>query len=459
VSPAAGDALTVLFMPESAYGPTNQCIGLGKVLLDRGHTVVFAAERSWDGKLAPYGFVEDLVDLAPPPDQPDPDAGSDTQEAAGQFWIDFINETAPEFAKPTREQLATFVQPTYQALIDGARFCEPQLRSILARHRPDVVVEDNVVSFPALMTGDAAFVRIVSCNPLEIRGEGIPPVFSGYPAGDASGWADFLDEFDRTHEQTWKEFSAWCQEQGAPALPPREFMHTSSSANLYVYPRELDYTDTRSLDGTWHRIDSSVRETDEQYVVPAELAERPDDSGLIYLSLGSLGGADVGLMQRLIDVLGTSRHRVIVSMGPRADELRLASNMTGAATLPQTTVMPQVDLVITHGGNNTTTEAMHFGKPMVVLPLFWDQYDNAQRVHELGYGVRLATYSFTDRELLDAVDRLLADTALRHRMATIGADIRARDGLRKGAEIIERVGLARRAARAAGAAGDGAFPR
>src|ERR1700755_490724 len=165
-------------MPESAYGPTNQCIGLGKVLLDKGHRVVFAAEASWTGRLAPFGFVEDLVDLA----EPDPDAGND---AAGQFWIDFINETAPEFAKPTREQLGTFIQPTYQALIDGARYCEPQLREIIARHRPDVVVEDNVVSFPALMTSDAAFVRIVSCNPLEIRGAGVPPVFSGYPADDS----------------------------------------------------------------------------------------------------------------------------------------------------------------------------------------------------------------------------------------------------------------------------------
>jgi MGT family glycosyltransferase len=424
-------------MPESAYGPTNQCIGLGKVLLDKGHRVVFAAERSWAGRLAPYGFVEDLVDLA----APDPDAG---EEAAGQFWIDFINQTAPEFAKPTREQLATFVQPTYQALIDGAMYCEPQLRDIIARQRPDVIVEDNVVSFPALITADGAFVRIVSCNPLEIRGEGVPPVFSGYPADDRSEWAGFLEEFDHTHAATWNAFNEWCQAQGAPALPPRDFIHTSPHANLYVYPRELDYTDSRPLDDTWHRIDSSVRETDEEYVVPAEVARESapaDDSGLIYLSLGSLGSADIGLMQRLIDLLGKTRHRVIVSMGPRADELRLADNMVGAATLPQTTLMPQVDLVITHGGNNTTTEAMHNGLPMIVLPLFWDQYDNAQRVHELGFGVRLPTYSFADGELTDAVDRLLADTVLRERMAAIGADIRARDGLRRGAEIIERVGL------------------
>src|SRR5215204_1749207 len=188
-------SLTVLFLPESAHGPTNQCIGLGKVLLDRGHRVVFAAERSWEGKLAPLGFVEALVDLAPVDPDTDPGAG---EEAAGQFWIDFINETSPEFRKPTVEQLSSFVQPTYQALIDGAMHAEPQLKAIIAEHRPDVLVEDNVVAFPALVTSGAPFVRIVSCNPLEVRGDAVPPVFSGYPAADPSEWAPFLAEFDRT---------------------------------------------------------------------------------------------------------------------------------------------------------------------------------------------------------------------------------------------------------------------
>src|SRR5262249_26063620 len=159
------EPLTVLFMPESAYGPTNNCIGIGNVLRGRGHRVVFAAEASWAGRLEPMGFVEDLVDLAPPP-EPDPDAPA---QDAGQFWKDFIRDTAPEFRKPTIDQLATFMQPTWQALIDGAKYCEPHLREILARQAPDVIVEDNVVAFPALQTACKALVRIVSCQPLEIR--------------------------------------------------------------------------------------------------------------------------------------------------------------------------------------------------------------------------------------------------------------------------------------------------
>ncbi|ULN46442.1 glycosyl transferase [Mycolicibacterium goodii] len=430
--------LTIMFWPESAYGPTNQCIGLAAVLRERGHTIVFAAESSWAGKLAPYGFIEELVDLA------EPAAGAEDEDP-GKFWADFIAETAPEFRKPTVEQLETFIQPTYQALIDGAKYCEPRLRQIIETHRPDVIVEDNVVLFPALATAGVPFVRIVSCSPLEITGPQVPPPFSGLPSADDSEWASYRAEFDRTHRAMWTDFDEWVRAQGAEPLPDLEFMPRANAANLYVYPAEADYTQTRPLDGTWIRMDSSVRETDEDYTVPDQLADRGDECGLVYLSLGSLGGADVELMQRLVDVLGKTRHRFIVSKGPQADRITLADNMVGAQMLPQTKVIPQVDLVISHGGNNTVTETLHFGKPLIVLPLFWDQYENAQRIDELGFGIRLDTYRFTDTELTDAVDRLLADTELRAKLDGIGAAIRSRDGLRVGADAIERVGLEQRA--------------
>ena len=429
------EQLTVLFLPESAYGPTNQCIGLGSLLVERGHRVVFASESSWAGKLEALGFVERLVDLA----APDPDADPDAD--AGQFWTDFIAETAPEFRKSTTEQLETFIKPTYQALIDGAMYCEPTLRRIIAEEQPDVIVEDNVVLFPALVTSGAPFVRIVSCNPLEVPGDGVAPGLSGLPQDDPGSWEQFRTEFEKTHREMWEAFNAWCVEQGADPLPDMEFMPRDNAANIYVFPEEADYVAERPLDASWHRIDSSVRLTDEAYELPPAVADRPEGSALVYLSLGSLGGADVELMQRLVDVLATSPHRFIVSKGPQADKITLAPNMVGEQTLPQTNVIPQVDLVITHGGNNTTTESLHFGKPMVLLPLFWDQYDNAQRMHELGFGVRLSTYAFTDDELHGAVERLLADTDLRARLDEIGRNIRARDGLTRGADIIERVGL------------------
>jgi UDP:flavonoid glycosyltransferase YjiC (YdhE family) len=149
----------------------------------------------------------------------------------------------------------------------------------------------------------------------------------------------------------------------------------------------------------------------------------------------------VALMQRVIGCLAATPYRYLVSMGPLHQEIELAPNMAGAEFLPQTSILPLCQLVITHGGNNTVTECLHYGKPMVVLPLFWDQYDNAQRMDELGLGVRLDTYNFTDAQLHSALKRLLTDDALHGRLAAAAATIQARDGLDKAAGLIEQAAL------------------
>jgi MGT family glycosyltransferase len=215
-----------------------------------------------------------------------------------------------------------------------------------------------------------------------------------------------------------------------------------------VFPEVADYARSRPLAPSWRRLDSSVRETEEPFELPEAL--RDGEGSLVYLSLGSLGSADVDLMKRLVEVLASTPHRYVVSKGPRAEEIELPDTMWGEARVPQTSIIPLVDLVITHGGNNSTTEALHFGKPMIVLPLFWDQYDNAQRVHELGDGERLDTYGFEDRDLPEAIERVLSDARLRERMASEGAEIRRRDGKTRAADLIEALGLRGRSRRRAG---------
>jgi MGT family glycosyltransferase len=360
----------------------------------------------------------------------------EVEEAPGQFWKDFIRETAPVFRTPTIEQLETFIAPTMQALIDGARYADGRLREIFDELSPDAIVQDNVCAFPALPACGRPWVRIVSCNPAEIRDVDVPPLFSGYPVADRSGWDDYWAEFARTHADMHASFSEFCRERGAPALPAGEFMHVSPDANLYLYPSAVDYARATPLDG-WTNLQASVRTTDAAWALPEALAER--DGPLVYLSLGSLGSADVELMRKLIDSLAASRFRVIVSLGPQHDELTLADNMTGAEFLPQASILPLVDAVVTHGGNNTVTECLHAGKPMVLLPLFWDQYDNAQRMHETGFGVRLPTYTHEPEQLIGALEGLLADGALAARRRAVSERLRATPGTVIAADVIERV--------------------
>ena len=200
---------TVVFFPEGAYGPTNNCVGIGQVLRERGHRVVFVIEESFAGSLEAQGFEERLMRLGPAPE---------VEEEPGQFWKDFIRDTAPVFRKPTIEQLSEFIEPTWRALCDGARYVDDRLREIFDEVEPDVIVEDNVVCFPAIHHSGRPWARIVSCNPLEVKDDAIPPVFSGYPAGDRTGWDEFRTEYMRAIADLHGEFSAFVEERGAQPL-------------------------------------------------------------------------------------------------------------------------------------------------------------------------------------------------------------------------------------------------
>jgi UDP:flavonoid glycosyltransferase YjiC (YdhE family) len=295
-----------------------------------------------------------------------------------------------------------------------------------------------VVGFPAVVTAGVPWVRIVSCNPLEIRDPDVPPTFSGYPVADRGGWGAFVDEYRRVHATLWAEFDDWVRQQGAPPLDELEFVHTSAHLNLYLYPGEADYRRARPLRPRWHRLESCVRRAGvDHFEVPEALRDR--EGALVYLSLGSLGSADVDLMRRLVEILGRLPHRFIVSKGPRHGEYALAGNMWGEEFLPQPAVLPLVDLVITHGGNNTTTECFHHGKPMIALPLFWDQYDNAQRLDETDFGVRLDPYRFSEEEMSGAIASLLADGPLLDRMGVISRRLHEHPGTVVAADLIERV--------------------
>jgi MGT family glycosyltransferase len=415
----------IVFFPEGAYGPTNNCVGIGQALRQRGHRVVFVIEESFAGTLEEKGFEERLMRLQAP---------AETEEEPGQFWKDFIRDTGPVFRKPTIEQLDGFIQPTWQALIDGSKYVDDRLREIFDEVRPDAIVEDNVVTFPAVVTAGCPWVRIASCNPLEMPDPELPPVFSGYSTGDKSGWGEFREEYSRVHTDMHAAFDEFARERGCPPLPELEFIHRSSYLNLFLYPEAADYERSRPLGPMWERLGSCVRkEGVGEFEVPK------GDGALVYVSLGSLGSADVELMQRLVDLLAEGGYRAIVSKGPQHEEIELRDGQAGGELVPQPALLPLVDAVITHGGNNTVTECLHFGKPMVVLPLFWDQYDNAQRMDELGLGVRLPTFEFEDAQLGEAVDRLVADDDLTARLKQIASQLQADPGTERAAGWIEGV--------------------
>jgi MGT family glycosyltransferase len=419
---------TVAFFPEpGAWGPTNNCVAIANVLLERGHRVVFVVDESFRGELVKRGFEEREMRMTPADETADPTADP---------WAEFIRVTSPEFRKPTIEQIETVTKPIWEALVAGERYSHERIMEIWDDIHPDVVCTDNVNGYPAVELASAPWVRFVSANPLEMRDADLPPPMSGLPVADRGEWAAFKDEYHRQHLDLLAEHNEFRASVGVATCPIDEFSTNSPWANMYLFPEVADYARSVPLDPTWHRLDSTVRTSEAPFDVDEHV---PGDGKVIYLSLGSLGCMDVVLMQRLVDALAKTDHRVIVSMGPLKDQMTLGPNMYGDQFLPQPSILPQCDLLITHGGNNTMCEGFHFGLPMIGLPLFWDQYDNAQRLRETEFGERLPTYDWSDDDLIGTVDRLLADDELRARMRANAEIIRSRPGHIRGADILERV--------------------
>ncbi len=257
--------------------------------------------------------------------------------------------------------------------------------------------------------------------------------------GDKKLWKEFRDKRNEAFSDIWNKTNEWIKSVGCQPLPDNELHHMSPHLNLYLYPKEIDYTDVRPLPPKWFGFDSLVRsdEIEKKFSVPKELENIPGK--LVYVSMGSWACADLNLMRRLVGILAKSRYRFIVSKGPRHEEYELANNMWGQQMLPQTQVLPVVDLVLTHGGNNTVTECFYFGKPMIVMPLFGDQYDNAQRLKDKGFGLRIDPYNCGEEELLSGIEKLINDEKLKLKMEKIAKRIQTSNVAEKVAQIIEKL--------------------
>lgn len=269
----------------------------------------------------------------------------------------------------------------------------------------------------------------------------------GYPTfGDRHRWQEYRNKSRDKSRAALERYQRRVVEVGGPQLPAGERMLPSPFLNIYAYPRELDYLDIRPLpDATWARFDHFIRtpSTNIDHRSKAmPISEFQQSSGaLVYVSMGTLGCADRTLMARLVELLANRPERFLMSLGPKAKDLAtsLPANIVGREWLDQMTILPMVDLVITHAGNNTVCEALYHGKPLLATPLFGDQMDNAQRLVETGFGRRLNPYRCTRDELGEAIAALLNDQQLAERLKKISERMQNSQSTLQAARAIEQL--------------------
>jgi UDP:flavonoid glycosyltransferase YjiC (YdhE family) len=435
--------LTIVIAPADGSGHFNACIGIGQILLNRGHRVVFIAKRSsWEGKLKPLGFEEELYE----------DIDEIDRKTDKVNWTQsVITNITPYLKESPIDHHKGYGRMKWTLLSNKAMKENSIYAQIVNRVKPNVILIDNLCVSPSLITAGIPWIRTVSSQVLfAIDDERTPPTGSGlssihlftflcfryfietylstgYAMNSSKNlWQKYRQFCNELYEDIWNQLNQYMISEGAQSLPRLKFMPTSPFANFYMYPKEIDYIDIRPLPPKWHQFDNFIRSDCNQcedFDLPKNFIEKPGK--LIYFSLGSIACADLDLLKKLINILSKSPNKFIISKGPFDQQLILSDNMWGEEYVSQVKVLKLVDLVITHGGNNTITELFYFGKPLIVLPIFSDQFDNAQRVQEMGYGLSLNAYHCEEEELLRAIETILADNNLIKRINDAGIRIRS----------------------------------
>jgi rhamnosyltransferase subunit B len=111
--------------------------------------------------------------------------------------------------------------------------------------------------------------------------------------------------------------------------------------------------------------------------------------------------------------------------------------------VPLAALLPRAAALVHHGGIGTAALALQAGVPQLVLPLAFDQFDNATRLVRLGVAEKLPWHTVSERKLTAAIERMLASSAQREAcVKSAGRFAADADPLGRSCELIEAAATA-----------------
>ncbi|MGC5776495.1 macrolide family glycosyltransferase [Paenibacillus pabuli] len=161
----------------------------------------------------------------------------------------------------------------------------------------------------------------------------------------------------------------------------------------------------------------------------------------VYISMGTILNKDLDFYKLCFTAFHDLPVQFILSSGKDTDIEPIADlipeNFIIRPYLPQLEVLQHVDVFLTHAGMNSTSEALYYNVPLVMLPLTSDQPRVAGRVQELGAGVIVDKNNLTADVLRNAVLEVLGNASYKEQAEVIGRTLREAGGYKQAAMAIQ----------------------
>jgi MGT family glycosyltransferase len=368
-----------LFSSTRGAGHFNPLVPFARAFERAGHEVMFAGPLELEGSAEGAGFS--FWRLDPPP-----------EDELGAIW-----SRVPEL--PPEEANEVVVGDIFGRLNTTAHL--PRMRAAFEEWRPDTLLRDPNEYSGALVAEEHGIphARVaISLMSTEQMGSGIV--------------APAIDAIRRS--------------AGMAPDPSGDLLRASPW--LSVFPRTLDEGE----------LPDEHRFRDPAWEEPAK--ELPDwwpgreDEPLVYVTFGSVAGSFPQALPAYgvaLSAVAGLPARVLLTVGRDLDPSALPDipdNVHVERWVPQQDVLAHAAAAVVHGGSGSTLGALAAGVPLVVVPLFADQPQNARRVAEVGAGLAVEPnrddVPATIPPLRAAVDTVLSDPSYRDRAHALAEELR-----------------------------------
>ena len=305
-----------------------------------------------------------------------------------------------------------------------------RVHDVVDEVRPDAVLVDHL-AFGArlgLVSGRVPHADVVLGHPsaLTVGDEvyGFPPAWPTCIDPDAGALATLRGLCLDVRDTFTAQWNAALAELDPDAVASTDAFAETGDLLLLNYPHQLHEPERTALLPPHTFLGSAVREEPTDAEVESWLGQ--DDRPVVYVSLGSFLSARGDVLAVVAEALRRLDVRVALATGSAPRDLigPLPAQWLVREFLPQVRLLRHSAVAVSHGGNNSVTEALTAGVPLLVLPLSTDQFAGAAAVERVGVGACLDPNSATADEIRGAVGALLRPDGARRAASGLGAALR-----------------------------------
>lgn len=307
--------------------------------------------------------------------------------------------------------------------------------------RIEAIVTDQLEPAGALVAEHLRLPYVSVANALLLNREpDVPPAYTGWQY-DPSDWGRRRNRggyhvIDLLMRPVGSVIASWCRRWGLPHKQRIEDCLSPYAQITQTIPG-LDFP-RRELPDIVHSCGPLRRDGwDGDFVLP-DSGDRP----LVYATLGTLQGGWVLLFRKIAEACRRLDLALLVAHGGRMTEAEAAAlpgNPIVHAFVPQPIVLRHTALAISNGGLNTVLDALTCAVPVVAIPIAFEQRAIAARLVHAGAGVSARGVGLRPARLARTIDTVMREDGFRRQAAVLADEIERAGGVKRAADIVERV--------------------